>query len=183
MAVLNEAWECLKDDQKRAAYSRLPASMKRPKNSFEYSLSESEPFPDVESFRSTNRKLGLCSILMETSRSEFRTTIETVQDEAMDPSILRKLQNALDNRSDEGNISIPNGTDGWLVEEEEVRYKKTLQLTNGNFILKIDEATEDHFGKSYNGLHISLESYDIWDTLDSLPRAVKGGDTASRLLT
>jgi hypothetical protein len=94
------------------------------------------------------------------------------------------LQNALDNRSDEGNISIPNGIDDWLVKEKEVRYKKTLQLTtNGNFILKIDEATEDHFGKPYNGLHISLESYDIWDTLDSLPRAVEGGSTASRLLT
>jgi hypothetical protein len=99
----------------------------------------------------------------------------------MDRSILCKLQNAWDNRSDEGKMRFPNGTNDWLVMET-VRYEKTLQLTNGTFILKMDEVTEDHLRNSCDGLHIALESYDIMDTLESLPTAVDRDGTASRLL-
>ena len=49
--------------------------------------------------------------------------------------------------------------------------EKRATFTNGTFIVMIDDATEDHFGKSCNGVNVSLESYNITDTLNAIPSA------------
>ena len=182
MKVVNEAWECLKDDIKRASYARLPSPRQRPQNNFKYSTAMVEPFPEVESFQSVGRKIALCTILKTAIQSEFRTTIETAKDEAVEQSMLRKLQCARDERSNDGKMRFPNGTDDWLIVET-IRYSKRVSLTNGTFILTLDEATEDRFAKSCNGVNISLHRHEIADTLRSLPNAIDKDGTVSRLLS
>lgn len=182
MKIVNEAWECLQDNSKRAAYLRLPPSEQRPENVFKYSSVTAEPFPEIESFKSRGRRLALCTVLKAATQSEFRTTIETARDEAVDHTMLRKLQNAWDERSDDGKMRFPDGTGDWLIVET-VRYKKRMTLTNGTFILTMDEVTEDHFSKSCDGIHISLESYDVNDTLEFLPRAADKDGATCRLLS
>jgi hypothetical protein len=175
----------LTGDQERRTYERLPLSEQRPKNGFEYvsATATLEPFPDVQEFRSRGRKLALCTVLSEASRSEFRTTIETENDEAMDRNMRRKLQDAWDKRTSDGKLHFADGgTDHWLIVDT-VRYIERLKLTNGTFALTVDAATEDHFGKSCDGLNISLDSYDVVDTLQTLHGAVDKAGAASRLLT
>lgn len=182
MKLVNEAWECLKDNTERTTYARMSPTRQRPKNSFKYtSTVTAEPFPEVESFKSVGRKLALCTVLKDVAQSEFRTTIETVKNEAVDHSMLRKLQKAWDDRSDDGKLRFPDGTDDWLIVET-IRYKTRHTFSNGTFILNIDEATEDRLAKSCNGVYFSLESYDVLEALGTLPNSDKGAAVA-RLLS
>ena len=185
MKIVNEAWECLRDSSKRAEYARLSSSAQKPQNSFKYSAAAAEPFPDIESFQSVGRKLALCTVLKAAAHCEFRTTIQTTNEDAIGYSMLRKLQTAWTNRSDDGKMMFPNGTGDWLIIET-IRYRKRVTLTNGTFILAMDETTVDHLGKSCDGIQVSLNSYDIKDTLSALSKArdkdSKDG-VASRLLS
>ena len=182
MKLVNEAWECLKDITERTAYAGMSPTRQRPKNSLKYTTVTTEPFPEVESFKSVGRKLALCTVLKGVTQSEFRTTIETAKNEAIDHSMLRKLQNAWDDRSDDGKMRFPDGTDDWLMVEI-IRYKKRHTFSNGTFILNIDEVTEDHFAKSCNGVHFSLESYDVLEALKTLPNSDNKGAAVARLLS
>lgn len=184
MTVLNEARECLTNNQERITYESLPLPRQLPKNAFKYELAiASEPFPDVEKCRSRGRKLALCTVLSEAPRSEFRTTIETETDVAMDINMRRKLQRAWDERTSDGKFQFPNDdTDNWLIVDT-VCYLERLTLTNGTFVLTVDKTTEDHFGKSCEGLNISLSSHDIMDKIKTLHEAVDMAGAASLLLT
>lgn len=171
MTVLNEARETLTDDTEMESYRRRPAAQQRPKNNFEFSGAlnrNAKPLPDVEEFRSKVKKLGLCTVLSEVSRSEFRTTIEIEKDEArLDHDMRQKLQDAWEKR-EQDKFCFPNdGKDDWLIVET-VRYKDSEKFTNGSFIVTLDRATEEHFGKAMDGINISLKSADLNDELASL---------------
>jgi len=180
MEVLNEARACLRDDQRREQYKNLPRSRQIPRSRFQLAkeVDHSEPLPDIQKFRSKSRKLGLLNVLDDASKSEFRTTIEIQKDEAaLDTNMRRKLQEAWDSRSPDGKFKFPGGTDDWLIVET-IRYKESETYSNGIFLLKIDEAIEEHFGKKMKGINVSLESEEVEDTLAMLQRAGDGSDKA-----
>jgi len=184
MQVVNEAFQCLRDDAKRAAYLRLPPSEQRPKNRFTYVDAVAEPFPEVESFTSGSRRLGLCTLLKATPQGEFRTTIETHKEEdKVDRSMLLKLQKAWNERSHDGKMRFPTGDNEWLVVDT-VSYEQRAEFTNGNFLLGIKEVTEDRsFASSCNGVNVSLESHESIDSLKSLTNSNVEDSTTCRLLS
>jgi curved DNA-binding protein CbpA len=172
MKVLKDARSTLENEESRVAYARLPLSRQCPKRGFEYSESGGKfrRMPDVKSFQSKSQKLGLLTVLDEASRSEFRTTVEIENDEAMDRDVLHKLQEAWDDR-DGDRFQFPDGTKDWLIVDM-IRYKDSEKFSNGTFILTSDKATQEHFGKSVDGINLSLQSVDVDDEL----AWIKSGD-------
>jgi hypothetical protein len=131
-----------------------------------------DELPEILYVNSKYRKLGILNVLDEAPQVEFRTAVEIDKDEEaiLDQDMREKFEDAWKNRSDD-KFRFPAGTDDWLIVDT-VRYKDSDSYSNGKFKITVDRTTLEHFGKSVEGVNISLQS----DAIDGEISRLKGDE-------
>jgi hypothetical protein len=146
----------------------------------------STTLPAVQDFQSQDQNFALFTVLGAGGLAEFRTSVKTEREEAIDWDMRRKLQAAWDNRTADGKLRFPSSStsgdsEDWLIVDT-VEYKETWEFKNGYFIFSLGDMTQDLFGKTCHGMSVSLKSSNIVDAFAR--KSMKDGDddATSRLV-